>query len=82
MGKLTGQKSEKENDMGNRRCSDSHSTQRFLSAHAAVHNLFNLGQHLISAKHYRLFRQRAFAPGNTLQRLNQNLSRGRRGFNT
>jgi len=33
----------------------------FLSAHVAVHNLFNLGQHLISAKHYRLFRQRAFA---------------------
>jgi len=34
--------------------------QRFLSAHAAVYNLFNLGRHLISAKHYRLFRQRAF----------------------
>ncbi len=33
----------------------------FLSAHVAVHNLFNLGQHLIAAKHYRLFRQRAFA---------------------
>ena len=35
--------------------------QRFLSAHAAVYNLFNLGRHLISAEHYRLFRQRAFA---------------------
>ncbi len=34
--------------------------QRFLSIHAAVYNLFNLGRHLISAKHYRLFRQRAF----------------------
>ncbi|MDB4222952.1 IS6 family transposase, partial [Granulosicoccus sp.] len=27
--------------------------QRFLSAHAAVYNFFNLGRHLISAKHYR-----------------------------
>ena len=35
--------------------------QRFLSVHAAVYNLFNLGRNLISAKHYRLFRQRAFA---------------------
>ena len=34
--------------------------QRFLGAHAAVYNLFNLGRHLISAEHYRLFRQRAF----------------------
>jgi len=35
--------------------------QRFLSAHATVYNLFNLGRHLVSAKHYRLFRLRAFA---------------------
>jgi putative transposase len=35
--------------------------QRFLSVHAAVHNLFNLGRNQISAKYYRLFRQRAFA---------------------
>jgi len=35
--------------------------QRFLSAHAAVYNLFNLGRHLVSAKHYRLFRENAFA---------------------
>jgi len=35
--------------------------QRFLSAHAAVHNLFNLGRNLISAGHYRWLRQRAFA---------------------
>jgi putative transposase len=35
--------------------------QRFLSVHAAVHNLFNPGRNLISAQHYRLFRQRAFA---------------------
>ena len=32
-----------------------------LEAHSAVYNLFNLGRHLVSAKHYRRFRQRAFA---------------------
>ncbi len=35
--------------------------QRFLSAHAEVYNLFNLGRHLLSAKNYRMFRDRAFA---------------------
>jgi len=35
--------------------------QRFLSDYAVVHNLFNLGRYLVSAKHYRLFRQRALA---------------------
>ena len=35
--------------------------QRFLSIHAAVQNLFNLGRHLLAAKNYRLFRLRAFA---------------------
>jgi putative transposase len=35
--------------------------QRFLGAHAAVYNLFNLGRHLVSAENYRFFRQRAFA---------------------
>jgi putative transposase len=35
--------------------------QRFLDVHSAVHNLFNLARHLVSAKHYRKFRQRAFA---------------------
>ena len=35
--------------------------QRFLSAHAAVYNLFNLGRHLVSAETYRYFRQRAFS---------------------
>ena len=34
--------------------------QRFLSIHAAVQNLFNLGRHLLAAKNYRLFRLRAF----------------------
>ena len=35
--------------------------QRFLNAHAAVYNLFNLGRHLVSAENYRYFRLRAFA---------------------
>ena len=34
--------------------------QRFLSVHAEVYNLFNLGRHLLSAKNYRMFRDRAF----------------------
>ncbi len=36
------------------------SAQRVLDVHAAVYNLFNLGRHLISAKHYRWLRLRAF----------------------
>jgi putative transposase len=36
--------------------------QRFLGVHTAVYNLFNLGRHLISAKHYRQRRMSAFAP--------------------
>ena len=47
-----------------RRFKSTHQAQRFLSTHAAVYNLFNLGRHLISAKHYRFFRQRAFASWN------------------
>ena len=38
-------------------------TQRFLSTHAAVYNLFNLGRHLMSANHYRLFRARSLPLG-------------------
>ncbi len=47
-------------ERGMRRFKSAHQAQRFLSAHAAVYNLFNLGRHLLSAKYYRLFRQRAF----------------------
>jgi putative transposase len=47
-------------ERGMRRFKSAHQAQRFLSAHAAVYNLFNLGRHLISAKYYRLSRQRAF----------------------
>ena len=35
--------------------------QRFLGAHAAVSNLFNLGRHLIKAQHYRDLRTSALA---------------------
>ena len=48
-------------ERGMRRFKSSRQAQRFLSVHAAVHNLFNLGRHLVLAKHCRLFRQRAFA---------------------
>jgi putative transposase len=34
--------------------------QRFLGAHAAVSNLFNLGRHLVRAEHYRKLRISAF----------------------
>jgi putative transposase len=34
--------------------------QRFLSVHAAVHNLFNLERHLVSAEHYRNLRTSEF----------------------
>ena len=34
--------------------------QRFLTIHAAVYNLFNLGRHLVSARHYRELRIDAF----------------------
>ena len=34
--------------------------QRFVTAHAAVSNLFNLGRHLVRAQHYRDLRVSAF----------------------
>lgn len=44
------------------RCSKSRrQAQRFLDVHAAGYNLFNLGRHLIAARHYRELRQRALA---------------------
>ncbi len=48
-------------ERGMRRFKSMQQAQRFLGAHAAVYNLFNLGRHLISAKHYRVFRENAFA---------------------
>ena len=51
-------------ERGMRRFKSMQQAQRFLNVHAAIHNLFNLGRHLISAKHYRSSRQRAFASWN------------------
>ena len=34
--------------------------QRFLSAHGPINNLFRVGRHLLKARHYRLFREKAF----------------------
>jgi putative transposase len=36
-------------------------TQRFLSVHSQVHNLFRRGRHLLRAENYRILRGRAFA---------------------
>ena len=35
--------------------------QRFLSCHGVINNLFRFGRHLIQAKHYPEFRDRAFS---------------------
>jgi|TARA_Y100000031_G_scaffold24667_1_gene26424 putative transposase len=47
-------------ERGMRRFKSMNQAQRFLNAHAAVYNLFNLGRHLVSAENYRYFRTRAF----------------------
>ena len=47
-----------------RRFKSTKQAQRFLTTHAAVYNLFNLGRHLVSARNYRLLRLRAFASWN------------------
>ena len=44
-----------------RRFKSTGQAQRFLGAHAAVYNLFNLGRHLVRAEHYRNLREGAFA---------------------
>ena len=46
-------------ERGMRRFKSKLQAQRFLSVHAAVYNLFNLGRHLVSAEHYRSLRQNA-----------------------
>jgi len=48
-------------ERGMRRFKSTRQAQRFLSVHAAVYNLFNLGRHLVSASHYRDLRHGAFA---------------------
>ena len=47
-------------ERGMRRFKSPKHAQRFLSAHAAVYNLFNLGRHLVRAEHYRNLRIGAF----------------------
>ena len=47
-------------ERGMRRFKSVRQAQRFLGAHAAVSNLFNLGRHLVRAQHYRDLRTSAF----------------------
>ena len=47
-------------ERGMRRFKSVRQAQRFLGAHAAVSNLFNLGRHLVRAEHYRDLRMSAF----------------------
>ncbi len=48
-------------ERGMRRFKSMGQAQRFVTAHAAVSNLFNLGRHLVRAQHYRNLRASAFA---------------------
>ncbi len=48
-------------ERGMRRFKSTKQAQKFLGVHAAVSNLFNLGRHLVRAKHYRDLRTSAFA---------------------
>jgi len=47
-----------------RRFKSASQVQRFVTAHAAIHNLFNLGRHLVRAEHYRSLRDGAFTEWN------------------
>ena len=47
-------------ERGMRRFKSMVQAQRFVAAHAAVQNLFNLGRHLVRAEHYRNLRVSAF----------------------
>ena len=48
-----------------RRFKSPEQAQRFLGAHAAVYNLFDLGRHLVTAKDYRNLREGAFLVWNS-----------------
>ena len=48
-------------ERGMRRFKSVRQAQRFLGAHAAVSNLFNLGRHMVRAQHYRDLRISAFS---------------------
>jgi putative transposase len=43
-----------------RRFKPASQAHRFVTVHAAVSNLFNLGRHLVRAEHYRDLRVNAF----------------------
>jgi putative transposase len=47
-------------ERGMRRFKSMAQAQRFVTIHAAVQNLFNLGRHLVGAQHYRDLRVSAF----------------------
>ena len=47
-------------ERGMRKFKSIRQAQRFVSTHAAVQNLFNLGRHLVRAQHYRDLRVSAF----------------------
>ena len=47
-------------ERGMRRFKSVRQAQRYLGAHAAVSNLFNLGRHLVRAQHYRDLRVSSF----------------------
>jgi putative transposase len=47
-------------ERGMRKFKSMRQAQRFLDAHAAVSNLFNLGRHLVRAEHYRNLRVSTF----------------------
>jgi putative transposase len=51
-------------ERGMRKFKSFRQAQRFLGAHAAISNLFNLGRHLVSADHYRDLRVSAFSEWN------------------
>ena len=48
-------------ERGMRKFKSVRQAQRFVTAHAAVSNLFNLGRHHVRAQHYRDLRISAFA---------------------
>jgi putative transposase len=48
-------------ERGMRKFKSVRQAQRFVTAHAAIQNLFNLGRHLVPAEHYRNLRMSAFA---------------------
>ena len=48
-------------ERGMRRFKSAVRAQRFLGVHSAVYNLFNLGRHMVRARHYRDLRRRALA---------------------